>query len=235
VGTKLRPSHGFDHDGDEPRRHAFEFTVVGRMPATGTPWDEAVLVPIEAMWRVHHRDDAGSSAIVVAPRTVGDAYRLRQSARAKGLLAVFPAEVLVDLYSVLGGARDLVLILARSSQALVVAAVLLALLARVEARRASSAVLRALGAPASYVFAVTWLQCFALFAAGAGAGIAAGWILAQGAAGVLAQLTGIDIAVGLRAAEWRETALQLAALAAAATLPAFVGLAGSVPEGLRAT
>ena len=60
VGQSFRAEHGTHHDDDEAgdhREHPATLTVVGRMKPTGTPWDNAVTVPIEFVWRVHGLPD----------------------------------------------------------------------------------------------------------------------------------------------------------------------------------
>lgn len=42
------------------------YKAVGRLPETGTPWDNAILIPIESVWAVH---DALPDAGMAAPRT----------------------------------------------------------------------------------------------------------------------------------------------------------------------
>lgn len=100
IGDKIEPMHGRTPGAGHKHSHAY-FTVVGRMPATGTPWDRAVMVPIEALWSMHSlalqskwqqnnptlgewSDEdiklmPGVSAVVVKPISIADAYRLRQS------------------------------------------------------------------------------------------------------------------------------------------------------------
>src|SRR5262249_34857944 len=83
----------------------------------------------------------GVPAIVVKANSVVDAYRLRSMLRRGGTTAVFPAEVLLDLYSTMGDARDVLAIISIAAQALVTAAVLLAVFAVLAARRQQLAVL----------------------------------------------------------------------------------------------
>jgi len=184
LGDVFEPAHGEPGGaagGEAHVHHGFDYTVVGRLPATGTPWDSAIIVPVEAVWLVHalpsghssgasgarakptgeaslrreaaaadgpqadHHDDdqddaipigppwieaemPGVPAIVVKANSVGDAYRLRAELRRGGTTAVFPAEILLDLYSTLGDARDVLAIISIAAQALVIAAVLLAVL-----------------------------------------------------------------------------------------------------------
>ena len=55
---RFSPSHGApDEDENEAdhshRQHGVEITIVGRMKPTGTPWDNAIVIPIESVWRTH--------------------------------------------------------------------------------------------------------------------------------------------------------------------------------------
>ncbi|WP_018263314.1 ABC transporter permease [Methylobacterium sp. WSM2598] len=52
LGTALHPMHG---SGGEPGpTHAgATYRLVGRLSPTGTAWDRAILVPIQAVWHVH--------------------------------------------------------------------------------------------------------------------------------------------------------------------------------------
>jgi FtsX-like permease family len=82
--------------------------------------------------------------------------------------------VLVELYGTLGDARDLLAIVALLTQALVVAAVMLAVLAGQAQHRRLFGVLRALGASRAYVFAAVWLHAMCIVAAGGLVGLALG-------------------------------------------------------------
>ncbi|MGH2342696.1 FtsX-like permease family protein [Segnochrobactraceae bacterium EtOH-i3] len=60
LGDLVKPQHGAAGEGGHTHTE-LAYTVVGRMAATGTPWDRAILVPIEGVWRIHglghHHDD----------------------------------------------------------------------------------------------------------------------------------------------------------------------------------
>lgn len=58
VGSTFRPFHGNAGDAGEVHAH-MEYRITGRLAPTGTPWDRAILVPIQAVWDVHadHHDD----------------------------------------------------------------------------------------------------------------------------------------------------------------------------------
>ncbi len=172
LGGEIHLAHGAprpgarlddEADGHDEDHHAQPLRIVGRLQATGTPWDRAVLMPIEGLWQIHAHGASGPAPVgqtpvlVVQPRTVADAYRLRAQWRRGGLMAVFPAEVLAELYGTLGDARRIVSGLAAGTQALVLGAGLLTVAVMLSTRRQAHAALRALGAPRRYLAALAWL------------------------------------------------------------------------------
>ncbi|HRP78423.1 MAG TPA: ABC transporter permease [Aquamicrobium sp.] len=52
LGARFHPFHGTAGEPGEVHSHA-EYRIVGRMAPTGTPWDRAILVPIQSVWDVH--------------------------------------------------------------------------------------------------------------------------------------------------------------------------------------
>lgn len=63
LGAEITPAHAFPGMSLRPgeaspeehghRHEAARYVPVGRLPRLGTPWDRAILVPIESVWRVH--------------------------------------------------------------------------------------------------------------------------------------------------------------------------------------
>lgn len=238
LGESFASTHG--HDRNEEAVHGgFTYVIVGRMPPLGSPWDRAILAPVEALWRVHARPtghapgverigppwdaagDTGASVIVVKPRSVGDAYRLRSKYREGETMAIFPAEVLVELYGLLGDARSLLSAFALLTQGLVIAAVLLAVFAVEAQRRRQLGILRALGASRAYVFSVVWLHVTVLVAAGALLGLLLGWLGAWGLSRALATRTGLALPVAIERPELLLTASSIVVGALFAALPAW--------------
>ena len=51
LGRRFSPQHGPPGENAlEAHEHRFELTSVGRVVRLGTPWDRAIVVPIEAAW-----------------------------------------------------------------------------------------------------------------------------------------------------------------------------------------
>lgn len=255
LGARIHPEHGIhriDDDEDAHHEHALSYTVVGRLPERHNVWDNAILVPVEDVWAVHElplghpagstrigppwdpAETPGVPAIAISPESVAAAYSLRSTLRTPESMALFPAEVLNELYSTLGNVRDMMSLLAVSSQVLVVVAVLMALLVGFLARARQFAVLRAIGAGSRYVFCVIWLEVGLLITAGAAAGLllgyAASWLLSAW----IAPRMGFSMPVSIGLEELRLAgALALAGLIIA-MLPGWLTLRRPIAEGLKA-
>lgn len=258
VGAHFNPAHGLHHDDDadhdSEEHHGVSYTVVGRLPARHNVWDRAILVPVEDVWQIHglpqghdpYGDQhigppwdvtrlAGVPAIAVKPDSVAAAYRLRGEFQGGRSLALFPAEVLNDLYMTLGNVRDLMSALAITTQVLVVLAVLMALLVGFLARQRQFAVLRAMGAGRVYVFSVVWMEVMLLVVLGAALGTALGWggslLLSQW---MQSQL-GFVMPVRLGAAEGLLVGGLVVSGALIGLLPAWLTFRRSIAEGLVST
>lgn len=269
VGDAFTPLHGRIEEGGSA--HAVvRYTVVGRLAPTGTPWDKAILVPIEAVWAIHadeeteqaagsgrpaepaaaekgpdltapidpaalSRPDApGLPAILVKPRSIADAYKLRVDYRNADTLAVFPAEVLTRLYATLGDARLILSAVTAGAQGLVAAAILFVVTLHVMQRRRQIGALRAFGAPRPVVFAVVWLEAFLIVGAGMLAGFAIGYGAVRIFSGMIATRSGFMLPVELRGEDALTLGLMLAATAAASLLPAALAYRQSPANALRA-
>lgn len=76
IGDSFHPFHGAVGEAGEVHSHV-EYRVVGRMAPTGTPWDRAILVPIQSVWATHadhgHEVEhtAGLAAVARVPHDHG--------------------------------------------------------------------------------------------------------------------------------------------------------------------
>ncbi|MDP2781207.1 FtsX-like permease family protein [Devosia sp.] len=233
-------------DGDHPT-----ITIAGRMQPTGTPWDRAIVVPIEYNWSAHGLGTGhlpgdshigppfdpdslpGLPAVVVKPVDVAAAYGLRGAYRTPQSTAFFPAEVLVELYSLLGDATAIMSALTLAAQALVVAAILAGIVAILDLQRQQFAVLRALGASRSFIFATVWVYVAALIVTGAIVGLLLGWGFAALVSEALAQQTGVAMRAEIGMSEFRLVGALVALGLVLASLPALLIYRRPVVEGLR--
>ncbi|MGP0088970.1 MAG: FtsX-like permease family protein [Xanthobacteraceae bacterium] len=261
LGATITPSHqvagppaplGEETDAEQQHRHEnVTYTAVGRLPRLGTPWDRAILIPVESVWETHglgngHAADAaplgppydathvpGVPAIVVKPRSIADAYALRGQYRQGGTMALFPAEVLVSLYQTMGDIRDILVAASVLNNLLIFSAVLLLLLALAGLRRRRYAILRALGAPRAYVLLVVWLGAAVLITIGCLFGLAGGWLLTAALSSILETRTGLHLAFVFDRSDLVLIAGLIGAGSALALLPALLTYRTPVAEGLR--
>ena len=225
IGDTFRPAHGVQHGGEQHGgddaldAHEVRLTVVGRMKPTGSPWDRAVMVPVELVWALHqqpngHRPrstqigppfDAGFTpgipAAVVQTDKLPAAYQLRAAYNGKDSMAFFPAEALLQLYSVLGDIRQLMSLLALVTQALVLLSIVASVFILFRLLAPQFTTLRALGAPRRYVFAIAWGFTALLVGAGVLAGLAGGYALSFAISSWLARATGVALRPALGEAE----------------------------------
>lgn len=266
LGRVIKPLHGLPGEGGHVHPGpAFTYTVVGRLPPTGTPWDRAILVPIEAVWRLHGlyggtrsadqaapktadvdlaaplrlgppwgADLPGVPAILVKPKSVIAAYKLRVAYRTAATLGVFPAEVLTRLYATLGDARFVLASVAAGAQALVAAAIALVGLVHVVQRRRQIGALRALGTPRVVLFGIVWLEMFILAGLGLLLGLGLGYAAARLLAGLLEARSGVVLPVGFALGDLAGILALLAGMAVLAGIPALFGYRQPVSAALRA-
>lgn len=243
--------HAGDHGHDDAHRHD-PVTVVGRMHPTGTPWDRAIVVPIEYTWFVHNLPLGHSAAeadrigppfaaaylpgvpaVVIKPTNYAAAYDLRGRYRAEGSTAFFPAEILVELYALLGDAARIMSALTLAAQVLVIVAILAGLLAVLDLQRQRFAVLRALGAPGSYVFLTVWLYVWLLVMAGTLLGLPLGLAVAQFVSGLITTGTGIVMQPEIHLPELRLVGWLIGLSLILAIAPALLIYRRPVVEALR--
>lgn len=233
-------------DGDHPH-----ITIVGRMQPTGTPWDRAIVVPIEYNWVAHglgtghlpedthigapFDPDAlpGLPAVVVKPKDVAAAYGLRSAYRTPQSTAFFPAEVLVGLYALLGDATAIMSALTLAAQALVVAAILAGVVAILDLQRQRFAVLRALGASPLFIFATVWIYVAGIVVTGALTGLILGWGAAAVVSDLLAQSTGVAMRAEIGARELSLVGTLVALGLVLALVPALIIYRRPVVDALR--
>ena len=289
-GAEVKPMHGAAGEGGETHADSV-YHVVGKLQPTGTAWDRAILVPIQAVWHIHglgedhdHEHEAGADhdheaeaehdehaadadheaegeehhhhghidadaaidedfdhgvpglpAILVKPKTIADAYALRQAYRADGQTrAVFPAEVLTSLYATLGDARTVLMYVAYGAELLVGAALILIAVIHVAQRRRQIGALRAFGAPRLAVFGIVWLELLLLVIVGVGAGFGLGYIAADFLAGLFTAESGVNLPVEFTRTDGYMALTFLAVASLMAALPALMAYRQSPVEALRA-
>jgi putative ABC transport system permease protein len=175
----------------------------------------------------------GLPAILVKPKTIGDAYKLRQEYRAETTLAVFPGEVLTRLYATLGDAKLVLSAVSVGAQVLVAAALLLVTILHVGQRRRQIGALRAFGAPRLAVFGIVWSELFLLVLIGIGIGYLIGYGAAVFIANLLTAQSGVVLPVSFARPDLLQAGWMLAFGAFLATLPAWLAYRQSPASALR--
>lgn len=254
IGDSFTPAHGHGDAAEGDAHDGAHLTLVGRMAPTGTPWDRAILVPVETVWEVHglanghatERGDQigppfdpdyfpGTPAIVVHAEELWANYALRSDfTRDSQTMAFFPGTVLANLYSVMGDIRQAMSVMALVTQVLVAASVLLGLFILSRLFRRQIALLRALGAPARFVFAVVWSFGAVLLLTGAALGLLTGLGTAAVLSHVVTARTDIVVTAPLGWSEIHFLAAFVSVTLLLSLLPAAVVLRHPVVEGLRA-
>ncbi|MDR3435965.1 ABC transporter permease [Telmatospirillum sp.] len=262
LGATVTPSHGMAHHGSlgaedtEEYAHRHEeaqYRIVGRLPRQNSPWDWAILVPIESVWEIHglgngHAVDEaplgppfdaktvpGVPAILVKPKSVADAYVLRGEYRKNGTMALFPAEVLVAIYQTLGDVKLAMVVVSGFNNALVLVATVALLLTMVGLRQRRYAVLRALGAPRRYVLLAVWLGTAGLLTAGCVLGLGLSLLASWVAGSVIEARTGLHLAVTLGWSELAFFALIILCGSGMALIPALFVYRRPVSPNLRSS
>ncbi len=191
---------------------------------------------VDAQAPLDEHFDAGTPgvpAILVKPKTIADAYRLRQEYRSETTLAVFPAEVLTRLYGTLGDARSLLLAISIGTQGIVIAAILLVAIMHIGSRRRQIGALRALGAPMRSVVVIVWGELFLLFLAGIALGGGLGLAVAELVSARMTAATAVRLPVEFAREDWRLAAGFVIAAAIVSLVPAIAALRLSPAAALR--
>jgi putative ABC transport system permease protein len=254
IGDRFTPSHGMGNMVDHDAHVGFEIEVVGRMARTGSPWDRAILIPVETVWEVHGLANGhaledgdrigppfdpaffpGTPAIIVRATELWANYALRSEFTQAGeTMAFFPGTVLANLYRVMGDVRQVMSVMTVVTQVLVAASVLLGLFILSRLFQRQLAMLRAVGAPRRFVMSVVWGYSVTLI----GLGTLLGAVLGLGAAAALSRVITARTDILVTASiGWSEINLALAFLSVTSILslvPAVVVLTRPIVESLRA-
>lgn len=254
-GQSFQPMHGLIENAGHVHTD-FNYRVTGRLTSTGTAWDRAIIVPIEAVWAIHglHAEGGqnqaafipglldgsvtgklpGVPAILVKPKTIADAYKLRGEYRGDATMAVFPGEVLTRLYATLGDARKVMGFIALAAQALVASAIALIAISHVHQRRRQIGALRAFGAPRGAVFGIVWVELLLLMVAGLALGFLIGWVAVRFLSGIFTAQNGVVLPVEFQGIDAGLAVLLVLGSAIIASIPASLAYREPASSALRA-
>lgn len=252
LGAQFTPAHGLGHDAEAEAHAGFSYRVVGRMPLTGTPWDRALLVPIESVWSLHGMGSGhaegwdgtlgaafdpaafpGTPTVLVRAKSLAASYGLQAEYATDRTMAFFPGTILARLHALMGDIRQVMSVLALITQVLVTVGVLagLMLLTRLIARRL--ALLRGLGAQRRFVFALTWAYAVSLIGLGTALGLVFGLAATAAISAAITARTDILVQSSLGWPELHLVAGFFSLTAVLALLPAFLTMNRPVIADLR--
>lgn len=251
VGGSFTPAHGHGPVAEDDAHAGFVYTVTGRMAPTGSPWDRAILVPVEGVWAVHGLATGhppgdphigppfvaglmpGTPAVLVHATELWGNYALKSRFTRGDLMAFFPGTVLAQLHGLMRDVRSAMSLMAVLTQVLVTLSVLIGLMIMVRLIARSLALLRAIGAPLRFVFAVVWSYSAALILSGAGLGLLLGLISARAISAVVTARTDVLVTASLGWPEVHLVAGFISLTLAMALLPAWLAVRRPLLTDLR--
>lgn len=251
VGDSLTPAHGHGPTAEADAHEGAAYTVTGRMAPTGSPWDSAILVPVEGIWAVHglatghapgddtigppFRPDLmpGTPAVLVKATELWANYALKSRFTRSDLMAFFPGTVLSQLHGLMRDIRSAMSLMAVLTQVLVTLSVLTGLVILVRLIARSLALLRAVGAPLRFVFAVVWAYSAALITSGAALGLAFGWVAARGISAIITARTDVLVTAALSWPELHLVAGFISLTLVLALLPGWLAVRRPLLSDLR--
>ncbi len=219
---QFEPVHGtiaLAENEENDGHNTVVYTVVGVLQETGTPYDNAILVPVESVWKNHGllaefspgipenlslmadtpgedflytaESLPGLSALVVQPQDFAAAYKLRGAWNREGMQAVFSGEVLTKLFSLMGNVRQLLQGVAVLSQLTAVAAIVFICYFMVLLQKKSLELLGILGASRMLLGTGMAVIAVGIVLAGILSGLLAGYGLSRGVLWYIYRLTGM--------------------------------------------
>lgn len=189
-GDMFTSLHGLVPGGEE--HHDRPYQVVGILQPVQGPYDQAILVSIESIWEAHEQHEpaetAGISgaghghdhehevtAIMVKPKGYSEAMRLyQQFQREPGGQLVFPAQIIVQLFAIMGQGEQILKTIASITIVMGLMIMALSVYWSALSRGRERAVLRALGAGARDIFVMILAEAAMLTGLGATIGSLAG-------------------------------------------------------------
>lgn len=215
VGAKIHPYHDLVYD--ERLRHEEEYVVVGIRAPTNTPSDRVVWIPIEGIFRMkgHVLRGTGTeytakdseevpdsakevSAVMLKLKSSSMGFQLQQTINTQGKVATLAwpiGAVMADLFDKMGWVYKVLTLVANLVCVVAAASILASIYNTINERRREFAILRALGARKSTVFAAIVMESAAISAIGAAAGFIVYAAVMLGAAHVVRAQTGVVVEV----------------------------------------
>jgi putative ABC transport system permease protein len=225
-GDTFKSVHGLIPGGEG---HDHPYQVVGILRPVNGPYDQAILVSIESIWLAHekhepalvaktdgddqehehelthdHEHEHGHevTAILVKPKGYSEAMRLyQQFQREPGAQIIFPAQIIVQLFAILGQGEQVIKTIAYVIIVMGLLIMALSVYWSALSRARERAILRALGAGARDIFAVIVAESAMLTILGVAVGILTGHGIYTLLAKAMQNKTALVLTAGLSSAE----------------------------------
>ncbi|MDR2080318.1 MAG: ABC transporter permease [Campylobacteraceae bacterium] len=228
IGQKFTPLHGSLGEFDTHLHEEIKYEVVGIAPRYNNAWDRAVFVPIESVWETHDLEHGSAqkkehadfknmppiSAVIVKPKSISDAYELRRIYKQGLTQAVFPAEILTKLYTMLGDISGILSKISLSAQSLAIFIITAVSMLYLKLKQRQIALLRAMGADFYRIFFLVWSGFMLLLFTGAIIGGALGILGAKFISSELSLSQGFEFEVFVKLQDFNSIIIFFAALSA---------------------
>ncbi|MDR3590781.1 MAG: ABC transporter permease [Negativicutes bacterium] len=245
LGDQFVSSHGVVAGGES---HADQkYTVVGILRQVDGPYDQAILTSLQSIWQAHehhsdpqpataasvahqaaddddddHNHGHGTTVILVKPKGYAEAMRLyQQFQKDSRTQMVFPAQVVVNLFAVLGQGEKVLNMIGYSVFAMALLLVSFSVYWSSLSRARDRAILRAIGASRTDIFLIIAVEGLLMVWSGVLIGVLAGHGIFSLITSLLQQKTAISFAGPFTAAEGYTIAAALLIGLLAAVIPAW--------------
>jgi len=197
VGGKFHPFHGLIYD--EQKQHAETYLVVGILKPSNTPADRVIWIPLEGLQRMGGHDPAAATEVsaVLIKLKAGNALAGFQmdtlyNKQGNRLTFAWPiGRVMAELFDKIGWFERVLTLVAWLVALVAASSILASIYNSMNGRRRELAILRALGAHRSTVFAAIILEAAAISSLGVMASYAIYGALAFIVMGLIHAQTGV--------------------------------------------
>lgn len=253
LGDVFQPYHGLNYD--EKMKHNDDYTVVGVLEPTNSPSDRVVWIPIEGIYRMSGHVLRGTGEIIAAKegevipdeakevsavmlkfKSPQTGFQLDQLINKQGKVATlaFPiGRTMAELFDKIGWLNRVLELVAYLVVVVAAGSILASIYNTINERRREFAILRALGAKSSTVFAAIVLESTVIAALGTIIGFLVYALILSLTAYIVRQQTGVVLDVFRP--DWIYLFvpfLMIAVGAIAGLLPAFKAYRTDVAENL---
>ncbi len=257
IGQKIVLSHGvasvsFVHHDDKP------FTVVGILEATGTPVDKTVHISLAGMEAIHvgwtngvqiqglsiSAEDALKKDLT--PKNITAAYlglkskistfrvqRAINEYKQEPLMAILPGVVISELWQTMDVVEKILALIAGLVAVTSLLGIITMMLSTIKQRNREIAVLRAIGAPARFIFSLIQLEVIGLVLVGIIMGIGLFWGGILASQPIVSELYGLNLTTNpLTWSTGKYSLIMLGIAMLFACIPATMAYRQSLKQGL---